>query len=105
MADEGEDTLMEDECADNLSDVPIESDDREEVEDIASPEIQSEAESLDDSEISARRILRTLRLPTDTDESDEDDQANLTTYDLPKIAKNRRRKSKRSRRKVRTARC
>jgi hypothetical protein len=91
MADEREDTVIEDERADYLSDVAIEFDDREEVEDIASPEIQSEAESLDDSGISTRRVLRTLRLPTDTDESDEDDQTNLTIDDLPKISKSRRR--------------
>jgi hypothetical protein len=60
MADEREDTIIQDECADNLSDVPIEFDDCEEAKDIASPEIQSEAESLNDSEISTRRVLRTL---------------------------------------------
>jgi hypothetical protein len=96
MADERENKVIEDECASNLSNVAIEFDDCEEVEDTASPEIQSEAESSDDSEISTRRVLRRLRLPTDTDESDEDDQTNLTIYDLHKIAKNHRCRSKRS---------
>jgi hypothetical protein len=58
MADEREDTVIEDECVDNLSDVPIEFDDREEVEDIASVEVQNEAESLDNSERIFRKFFR-----------------------------------------------
>jgi hypothetical protein len=84
MAHERADTVIEDECADNSSDVRIEFD-REEAEDTASSEIQSEAECLHDSEISTRRTSRTLRLATDTNESDEDDQTNLPIYDVAKI--------------------
>lgn len=82
MADEREDTVIHDECVDNLSDVPIEFGDCEE--DIASSENQSEAESSDDSEIGTRRIRRTLRLPTDSDESDEDDSITWSDFDLPR---------------------
>ena len=57
MANEREDTLLQDEYVDNLSDVPIEFEDSEEIEDSTSSDRkQSEAESSDDSEIYIRRI-------------------------------------------------
>ena len=57
MANEGEDTLLQDECVDNLFDVLIEFEDYKEIEDFTSSyRKQSEAESSDDSEIHIRRI-------------------------------------------------
>ena len=60
MAHEGEDTVIYEECADDLSDVPIDIADWEE--DVADSIKESEAES-SDSEVFTRRIRRTLRLP------------------------------------------
>ncbi|XP_043514178.1 uncharacterized protein LOC122530876, partial [Frieseomelitta varia] len=45
---------------------------------------QSEAESSDDSEIRRRRIRRTLPLPSDTEESDEDNSGEWSDFDLPR---------------------
>ena len=72
MANEKEDTIIRDECVDILSDVPSEFEDCEELEDITSSEKENEATSSDESEIYRRRIRRTLPLPSDTEESDED---------------------------------
>lgn len=54
MADEREDTNIHDECADDLSDVPIDFASWEE--DKVYPKKESETESSDDSEILTRRI-------------------------------------------------
>ncbi|CAK9830498.1 hypothetical protein ANTRET_LOCUS7657 [Anthophora retusa] len=81
MADEREDTIIYDECADDLSDVPIDIADWEE--DIADPTNESKAES-SDSEILARRIRRTVRLASYSDESEEDDSVPWSGFDLPR---------------------
>lgn len=72
MAGEREYTVIRDEWADSFFDVSLEFKDCEEIEDIISSEKQSEAEPWDNSEIPRRRIWRTLPLPSDTEESDED---------------------------------
>lgn len=84
MANEREDTIIRDECADSLSDVPLEFLDCEEMGDITSSEKQSKVESSDDSEIRRRRIQRTLPLPSDTEESDEDISGDWSDFDLPR---------------------
>ena len=81
MAHEGEDTAVYEECADDLSDVPIDIADWEE--DVADSTKESEAES-SDSEVFTRRIRRTLRLPSDSDESEEDDSVPWSDADLPR---------------------
>ncbi|XP_011154264.1 uncharacterized protein LOC105192087 [Harpegnathos saltator] len=82
MADERDDTNIYDECADVLSDVPDDLADSEE--DIGYQKDESEAESSEDSEIFPRKIRRTLRLPTDSDESDEEDSAQWSDFNLPR---------------------
>ncbi|KAG7197572.1 hypothetical protein KM043_001326 [Ampulex compressa] len=73
MTDEGEDTFIKAECIDDLSDVPNEFDDSEEIGDFTgSGNKQSDAESSDDSDICVRRMRRTLPLLSDMKESDED---------------------------------
>ncbi|CAK9820306.1 hypothetical protein ANTPLA_LOCUS10546 [Anthophora plagiata] len=82
MTDKRDDTIIYDECADVLSDVPDDLIDLEE--DNVYQKNESEAESSEDSEIPTRRIRRTLRLPTDSDESDEEDSAQWSDFDLPR---------------------
>lgn len=72
MANEKEDTIIRDECVDIFSNVPSEFEDCEELGDIMSSEKKNEATFSDESEIYKRRIRRTLPLPSDTGESDED---------------------------------
>ena len=84
MANEKEDTIIRDECVDILSDVPSEFEDCEELEDITSSEKENEATSSDESEIYRRRIRRTLPLPSDTEESDEDNSREWSDFDLPR---------------------
>ncbi|KAK9294990.1 hypothetical protein QLX08_010563 [Tetragonisca angustula] len=74
MANEREDTITRDNCADSLSDVPLEFLDCEEMGEITFSEKQGKVESSDDSEIRRRRIQRTLPLPSDTEESAESGQ-------------------------------
>ncbi|XP_047360348.1 piggyBac transposable element-derived protein 4-like isoform X2 [Vespa velutina] len=82
MADERDDTIIYDECADVLSDVPDDFADWEE--DDGYQKNESEAESSEDSEIPTRKIRRTLQLPTDSDESDKEDSAQWSDFDLPR---------------------
>nr|XP_012145428.1 PREDICTED: uncharacterized protein LOC105663073 [Megachile rotundata] len=82
MADERDDTIIYDECADILSDVPDELADWEK--DIKYKENESGAESSEDSEILTRRIQRTLQLASDSDESDEEDSAQWSDFDSPR---------------------
>ena len=85
MANEGEDTLLQDECVDNLFDVLIEFEDYKEIEDFTSSyRKQSEAESSDDSAIHIRKIRRALPLPSDTEESDEDHGIEWSDFALRK---------------------
>nr|XP_022903201.1 piggyBac transposable element-derived protein 4-like [Onthophagus taurus] len=72
MADERKDTIIKDECADDLSDVPSDIADYEE--DIAYPKNESEAEFSDDD----------VQLATDSDESDEDHSTPWSDFDLPR---------------------
>ncbi|XP_068993070.1 piggyBac transposable element-derived protein 4-like [Neodiprion pinetum] len=81
MADERDDANIYDECADDLSDVP---DDLADWEDIENQKSESEAESSDGSEILTSRIRRTLRLPTDSNESDDEDSTQWSEFDLPR---------------------
>lgn len=67
MAEEREDTVINDECAENLSDIPVNFANWKE--DIVPPKNKSEEVSLEDGEILTRRIRRTVLLPTDLDES------------------------------------
>ncbi|XP_046835606.1 uncharacterized protein LOC124431580 [Vespa crabro] len=84
MANEKEDTIIRDECVDILSDVPSEFQDCEELEDITSSEKENEAISSDESEICRQRIRRTLLLPNDTEESDEDNNRQWSDFYLPR---------------------
>ncbi|XP_068618055.1 piggyBac transposable element-derived protein 4-like [Battus philenor] len=82
MADEIDDTIIYDECADVLSDSPDDLNDSEE--DIGDEKIESGAESSEDSEIFTRRIRRRLRSSTDSDESGEENSAQWSDFDLPR---------------------
>ncbi|XP_048514356.1 piggyBac transposable element-derived protein 4-like [Athalia rosae] len=84
MASEKEDTVIRDECVDILSDVPSEFEDFKEVEDIASSEKENEATSSDESEICRRKIRQPMPLPSDTEESDEDNGIDWSDLDLPR---------------------
>ena len=78
MADEREDTCI-DECVDNLSDIPLDSDDSIILED--NPDC---AEFSSGSEIEVRRNHRTLPLPSDSEESDQDTEDVWSDFDPPK---------------------
>ncbi|KAL6418457.1 hypothetical protein ACFW04_012075 [Cataglyphis niger] len=82
MAGEKEDTVIRDECVDILSDVPSEFEDFKEVEDIASSEKENETTSSDESEIYRRKIRQPIPLPSDTEESDEDNGIDWSDLDL-----------------------
>lgn len=94
MTNEREGRVTRDEWADSLSGVTAEFEDCEEIEDIASSEKQTEAESSDDPEIRTRGIRRTLPLLSNTEESDKDYSVQWSNFDLRRTSNNRRRQTK-----------
>lgn len=82
MADKRDYMIIYDERANVLSDIPDNLADWEE--DIGYQKRKSEAELSEDSEILTKRIRWSLRLPTDLDESDEEDSAQWSDFDLPR---------------------